>query len=86
ASAQLPIIAPAVGGIGELIDDSTGWLVRQANDVEAYTTALRDVRDDIVGRELRVRRLEGRLEEQHSWEKFLATLKQHSIVELCHEK
>ena len=40
----MPVVAPDVGGIHELIDDQTGWLVRDRNDVHAFVSALRLVR------------------------------------------
>lgn len=37
----LPIVASVVGGIGELIDEETGWPVRDIEDIAAYCAALK---------------------------------------------
>lgn len=37
----LPIVASLVGGVGELIDNQTGWPVADATHSEAYVSALR---------------------------------------------
>jgi glycosyltransferase involved in cell wall biosynthesis len=36
----LPIVAPNVGGVGELVDAETGWLVEQFDDVAGFTDAI----------------------------------------------
>lgn len=40
AQAKLPIIAPNVGGIAEIITTETGWLVEDYEDIGAYSKAL----------------------------------------------
>lgn len=49
AAAGLPIVAPRVGGIAELVNDRTGWLIDDFTDVAAYgeamTAILRDPAD-----------------------------------------
>jgi hypothetical protein len=39
----LPIIAPTVGGVGELVMPETGWPIADATDVTAFSEALRRV-------------------------------------------
>lgn len=41
-AAGLPIVAPDVGGIAELVDDTTGWLVRNPLDATEFAERLRD--------------------------------------------
>ena len=43
AQAGLPIIAPKVGGIGELIDADTGWLIEDFTDVDSYRAAMDEI-------------------------------------------
>ena len=38
--AGLPIIAPSVGGIPEIIDNENGWLIEDFTDIAAYSRAL----------------------------------------------
>ncbi len=46
AQLKIPIIASNVGGVGELIDKDTGWLINPYDDVSKYTEALSDVLGD----------------------------------------
>ncbi len=71
----LPIIAPHVGGIGEIIGEDTGWLVSGPDAVDEYLAALEHIRRDpeeARRRALAARRL---IEERHSWAAFSATIK-----------
>lgn len=43
AQAKVPIIAPRVGGIAEVITSETGWLVEDFTDVTAMNAALREI-------------------------------------------
>lgn len=70
----LPVVTPAVGGIGEFIDDATGWLVPAPDDIEAFVAAL----DDIAARPReaarRVEAAQRRLLERHAWNSFARSL------------
>jgi glycosyltransferase involved in cell wall biosynthesis len=82
ASAGLPIVSSSVGGISELIDGKTGWLIENLHDAQPYVTSLRAIRDD---RETVFRRQSGmreRLQNQHSWEQFVGTISNSGIVEV----
>lgn len=46
ASAGLPIIAPAVGGIPELINETTGYLIPEFDDVQAYSQAILQISEE----------------------------------------
>jgi glycosyltransferase involved in cell wall biosynthesis len=66
----LPIVAPAIGGIGEFIDEGTGWIIPDAEAVDQFAASL----DEIAARPneagLRVARAQKRLVERHSWSNF----------------
>jgi glycosyltransferase involved in cell wall biosynthesis len=66
----LPIVAPAIGGIGEFIDETTGWIVPHADAVDQFAASLDDIaaRPAEAGR--RVARAQQRLIERHSWSNF----------------
>jgi glycosyltransferase involved in cell wall biosynthesis len=73
AALGLPVIAPAVGGIPELIDDSTGFLVRKPQD---YLTHLERMRRHPAEAVARARALQARVAERHSMAGFLARLRE----------
>ena len=45
-SIGLPIIAPDVGGIGEVVNNGTGWLIDPPDDVTAYAKAIEQISED----------------------------------------
>ena len=71
AASGLPVIAPNIGAIGELIDDSTGWLVPQCDDVLAYVGVIRYVLDHPEQARERAGRLQTLVNERHKWSAFL---------------
>lgn len=74
ARAGLPIVAPAVGGIGEFIPGQ--WLVPGTTDVDAYVRQIRALADDAAHREERVRLLQQRVAQRHSWDGFTLAIAQ----------
>ena len=70
AAAGLPIVAPDVGGIGELVDHRTGWLVAGADDPAPYVEALREIRDDPGLATKRTRAMRTRLNANHGWNRY----------------
>jgi glycosyltransferase involved in cell wall biosynthesis len=43
AALGLPLIAPRIGGVPEIVTNTTGWLIEQFDDVEQYIDAIRAV-------------------------------------------
>ena len=70
----LPIIAPDVGGIGEFVDRSTGWLVSSADAVDEYVAALDEIRRYPDKAARRVAAAQCRLLQRHSWRNFRRTV------------
>jgi len=71
----LPVVASDVGGVSELIDDETGYLVRDAHAAEAYVMALQAVISDPAAAAVRVREAQRRIRERHSWEAFTTAVR-----------
>ncbi|MBR0641464.1 glycosyltransferase [Plastoroseomonas hellenica] len=46
AARGLPLVAPQVGGIGELVHDGTGWLISRPDAVGEYIDALSQIQSD----------------------------------------
>ena len=66
AALGVPIAASAVGGVPELIDETTGWPVREHDDAQAYVSALRDMLRDDGARLAKVEALQQRVRTRHT--------------------
>ncbi|WP_029008772.1 glycosyltransferase [Azospirillum halopraeferens] len=69
----LPIIAPNVGGISDLINNETGWLVSGPDAVDEYLDALKEIEADPDLVQRKVKAAQSLLVKRHSWEAFLDT-------------
>lgn len=74
AAHGLPVIAPDVGGIAELIDASTGWLVSRWSDIDAYCTQLEAALTDPAERARRAAIALRRTRERHAFDAFESQL------------
>lgn len=70
----VPIVASAVGGVPELIDQTTGWPVDEAAEVADYAAALRAMIGDRDERVRRGRALQDRVRQRHSAVAFAAAV------------
>lgn len=66
AAYGLPIVASAVGGVGEMIDDSTGWPLSDNADVSDYAEVIRDALENPQERLNRAQALQERVRVRHS--------------------
>jgi len=71
----LPVVAPDVGGIAELIDGDTGWLVPERANAADYAAALAHIEADPGEAARRVRNAQARLAEVHSQKNFERVLR-----------
>jgi glycosyltransferase involved in cell wall biosynthesis len=67
----LPVVAASTGGVPELVSDSTGWLIRDADDPEAYRRVLRALAADRQALAAKARACASAIEGQRSWERFV---------------
>ncbi len=74
AAMGVPITASAVGGVPELIDTTTGWPVEDANSVQAYVTAIREMLNDDTDKLTRTRALQDRIRTRHAMETYKASI------------
>ncbi|HFT6976095.1 glycosyltransferase [Stenotrophomonas maltophilia] len=72
AAAGLPIVAPAVGGIGDLLD--AAWLVDDPDDVAGFVARLKDLGHDQALREQRRIEQYASLSDGRDWSTFVKTL------------
>ncbi|TDT73131.1 glycosyltransferase involved in cell wall biosynthesis [Litoreibacter halocynthiae] len=80
ASAGIPIVGSASGGISEILDNDTGWLVSDIYDPRQYARCLQEVCFTSKEASRRREAMFQRLNTQHSWEKF------ESIVKLVEQE
>jgi glycosyltransferase involved in cell wall biosynthesis len=71
ASLGLPIIAPDVGGVPELINSNTGFLVHGSRNVSGYLDAIMSIREDPAEAIRRSRNLQEVIKNRHSWQQFI---------------
>jgi glycosyltransferase involved in cell wall biosynthesis/SAM-dependent methyltransferase len=71
----IPVIAPDVGGVPELVHEGTGYLVRGARNIEGYLEALDAIRHDPDAALERARNLATLVRERHAWSRFSASLR-----------
>ena len=75
AARGLPLIAPAVGGIGEFVTAETGWLIPAQDDVGAYAVALAEIEAEPAEARRRVAAAQALLLREHSRDAFDAALR-----------
>jgi len=69
-SLGIPIVAPAIGGISELINEKTGYLLSANSSAAEYRDALLRIRSYPSEAALRGRALLELINQRHSWESF----------------
>ena len=76
AASGLPVVAPNVGGIPELVTADTGWLINRFDDVEGYAKAILEAISNRVLAETKVNNARRLVFERHSTESFAKKLAQ----------
>ncbi|SEP40406.1 Glycosyltransferase involved in cell wall bisynthesis [Methylobacterium sp. UNC300MFChir4.1] len=74
ASRGLAIVARDVGGVSDLVDAESGWLLPQDANEQDFAAAILEALADSELRSNRVKVMESRLLELHTWEKFRAQI------------
>ena len=81
----IPVVASAVGGVPELINDDTGWPVRSINDVDAYVASLEEAINNPRIRRERGLNLKQCAQSRHSVENYDAEIKRVLLQERRHD-
>lgn len=81
-SAGLPIVTSKVGGIGELVNNETGWTVDICDCVESYVDCIKRMR--IWNRKALDKAEVGmlRCSERHNWNNFCSSLERCNMFEI----
>lgn len=80
AGAGLPIVASHVGGIGELVDRATGWLIADLHDPQPYVEALQAIADDPARGRAQTAAMDKHLLKNHSWKRYRETLAREPLT------
>jgi glycosyltransferase involved in cell wall biosynthesis len=72
----LPVMAAAVGGVPELVNERTGWPIEAIDDPEAYRRALRAVIADPASVESKSRAALTAVDDARSWKQFVASARE----------
>lgn len=70
----MPLVASNAGGISELLDDTTGWLVLDIEDVDAYVSSLREIIGNPIVADQRGSALQRRVAERHNDDAFIRSM------------
>lgn len=74
AAAGLPIVAPDVGGVSELISGRCGYLLPELADADAFAQTLREVLDNLPEAVSKALNAQAVVRERHSWSAFKENL------------
>jgi glycosyltransferase involved in cell wall biosynthesis len=75
-AAGLPVIAPDVGGVSELINDETGFLVSRPDAVDEYVEHLKIILNNYEVVIPKVEAARALVATRHSWNTFVSSLRQ----------
>ena len=78
---RLPIVAPLIGGIGELIKEATGWPVCNPYDAREYAERLREALEAPAAAVARADALASLIAQRHSFEAFCRSVSE--LVTAC---
>lgn len=70
----IPVIAPTVGGVGELVSPDTGYPLPELPSVDDYEQALRAVSQEPFDALTRAERMLERVLDRHTWDSFIAAV------------
>ena len=74
AMAEMPIVAPGVGGIAELVNNETGWLISDLEDEEEYSAAIQNILADKAEAQRRTAAMKKKVATERTREAFMATV------------
>ncbi|MCB1475002.1 MAG: glycosyltransferase family 4 protein [Rhodobiaceae bacterium] len=67
AAFAFPVVASNVGGVGEVVSSTRGWLIDAYENADAYVAALNEVASDTIGAARKGKRLAEYVCNAHTW-------------------
>jgi glycosyltransferase involved in cell wall biosynthesis len=77
ATLRIPIVASAVGGVRELVNDETGWPIDDYDNPEPYERAISEIASNPQATSSRVNSMYKHVQARHSWESYTKALLKH---------
>jgi len=74
AACGLPVVASSVGGVPELINRETGYLIEPYDDVPKFVAAILQLMSRPEEAAMKAERARSLVSERHSWEHFLKSV------------
>jgi len=79
-SAGLPVVTPLVGGIGELVDDTSGWIVEDGDSANAYVSNLIELLAQPHQARQRATQGKALINQRHEWGAYKQRLKEIGLL------
>ena len=86
ATKGMPVVASAVGGVPEVINAETGWLIESINDIEAYVSGLSEALDNPALGVTKARNLQQLVKSRYCQEQFAADIQRILAQEKQHDR
>jgi glycosyltransferase involved in cell wall biosynthesis len=67
----IPIIAPSVGGVGELVNNETGYILSEKPTIDDYVDALLSIKNNPQEAARRAKNMINLIHERHNWSGFI---------------
>jgi glycosyltransferase involved in cell wall biosynthesis len=74
AAAGIPIVASDSGGIKELVNNETGWLISDVDNAQEYLKALNHIRQNMNEVKRKRNLMLTKIQKEHSWDAYLKVL------------
>jgi glycosyltransferase involved in cell wall biosynthesis len=73
-AAGLPVVASSVGGVPEVVNEETGYLIEPPDDVAQFCAAIRRIRENPDEASRKVENAKKLLGERHTWARFVQSV------------
>lgn len=76
-SIGIPIVARDTGGISDLVDHDTGWLIRSDATPLDFSTCIRSIFSESAEIPRKVANMKAKIIDRHGWQRFVSEVQKH---------